>query len=228
LAFLVEIKKVPITLPELEYFAEMEDPGTLSMARKYANDPEGFQKLEAGYDSYEQLVKTICRYNYQADDLNVKVQTIARALAKGFLAGNNIKNLALMNYATLDFYLSGENKINRDMLLSNIRIWTDRQEIEAKLGWCEDKLRSWIGDLPENKLSIVIKNWSGTTIIKKNQQYSIKIGHGGTDSQGNPSEIFFATCSWSMTIHWKYFESDETFNLLTSLLTVPMNTMVDN
>jgi hypothetical protein len=212
--------KQSIKIKELEFFAEQEDPVTFKNANMYCNDPDGFASLETDYNSYEDYIKYMCKYDYQNSEIKDKIKHISEKIADGFVSCKKIKNLGIMNYPTLDYYLSGELKVNRALLIKNLKIVNNT---ESKIDYTKI-VSDFIEKMDENKLLILLKNWSGTTIVKKSETYTIVIQN---ESSTSKRDIIFHTCSLQIDISGNLIDNPETAHLMLDLLTTPMNTMED-
>lgn len=217
LILLLAIKNKVITRDELEYFVYKESPDIFKNILKYQDDPEGFASLDSGYDSYLNLL--LQKSGIPAEtDIHTQMTNISKNIALGFIAYAEIKNLASMNYPTLDYYISGDYIVDRQSLIKNIEI--------------QDKYRKTIVDiinsLSEDKLAILLRNWSGTSIVKKKCVYTISITKEiHDDNKYNPADVNFATCPIIMNISKKIISNPEMREVFIELLTTPVDSMLD-
>src|SRR5690606_7006975 len=114
LSILKEIKKTELNIDELEYFLKRDIPDVYRTVSLYKN-PEKFKELDSDFDNYYDLLCDMC-------GLRKKYVDMSQYIAKGFLKYSEVKNLELMNYMTLDYYVSGNHQVNKALLLKNLRI----------------------------------------------------------------------------------------------------------
>jgi hypothetical protein len=217
------LRKEP-SVAELEYFAKLEDPDAFNILYECKSDPEKIK--DYGYDTYEQCLAFLCKYYHSDAKTNSKIMHICSEISKGFKNYNEIKNLSIMNSPTLDYFLSGDYHLDRDLLIKNLK--TEIQ-LDNKYTDFKETIIKVIRSLPEEKLAILLKNWSGTAIVKKSISYRIVIEPKEVvDNLSEHSDISFATCNVELTISENLISNLETKNLLIELLTTPINTMRDN
>jgi hypothetical protein len=210
------LKKDP-TIADFEYYIKLEDPETFEKMYSYRKDNELIKTF--GYESYGECVdffsKSLCKY-YHDEDTNSIIKNTCLQIATGFIKYKNIKNLNMMNIPTLDYYLSGDYKIDVDLLLSLIKFITTKKTDEFSTV-VKDIIRS----MDQPKLTIFLKNWSGTSIVKRSKTYEINI------EKNVNHDVFFRTCSFELFINEKLFSSTARKNILFELLTTPVNFMID-
>jgi hypothetical protein len=215
LPFIAEFLKRDLTIDELEYYAQLEDPETYRRVAIYKDNPVKFKELDTNFEDYQTALKYICKYYHYNTTKNDILKLSCRIMRKGFLAYHNIKNLTAMNIPTLDYYISGNHTINRKALLENIELKCKQDMHTTYYSF----IKHFINNISEDKLEIFLKNCSGTVCLKRNQKYYINIGN----HKGN---IFFGTCYYTVNIDKKLFDlADST--IVTELLTTPINYMVD-
>lgn len=219
LSLLVAFKEKPIKMAEYEYFAKLEDPDMFETIYKYHDKPDEFIELGSNYESYEDCVRSLCCYSKKHEN-DKDLQRICKLIALGFTNYNDIKNLDVMNYSTLDYYLSGDYMIDRHLLIKNLRV--DHKSQEKAINYKEEIIKL-IKSLPENKLAILLKNWSGTSVIKKSTRYEIFI-----TPEDSENGVYFATCNVKITINENFIMDNKTYDILLDMLTTPITTMVDN
>ncbi|XWV26149.1 hypothetical protein QJ857_gp0930 [Tupanvirus soda lake] len=212
------LKKKP-TIIELEYFVKLEDPDALKSLQPYKDDVETIRTF--GYDTYEDCLKSLCKF-YHNVETNETIDKMCKLIAKGFRDYHDVKNISIMNMPTLDYFLSGDYLIDRDLLIKNLIICDATIDNKDKKSKYIDHVISTIKNLPEDKLAIFLKNWSGTSIVKKSYKYHIYI-----EKHCDNSDIHFATCSIDLTISENLLMNPDTFNLLIELLTTPVDFMID-
>jgi len=209
------IKKEP-TIIELEYFVKLEDPETFNTIYKFKDQPD--EIINFGYDSYEDCLKMMCKYYNNDKKTNKKITHISQKIAKGFKNYNEIKNASIMNVATFDYFLSGDYNLDRKLLIKNLRISDESSNNDKDY---QAIITNFLQKLPENKLAILLKNWSGTSIVKKSYKYDISIV-----KKQEITDIHFATCSVCITMNEKIFNNFDD-QLIIDILTTPITTMVD-
>lgn len=202
------------TIIELEYFVKMEDPEAFASLYPHKNNLNNIKNF--GYDTYEECLNSLCKF-YHNKDTNETVENISKLISKGFHDYHDVKNFSVMNLPTLDYFLSGDYELNRELLIKNLRIFNYPETTNNY----KNIIISIIKSLSEDKLTMLIKNWSGTSIVKKSFTYNIYI------ENKESYDIYFATCSVDMTISQKILENSETSKLLIDLLTTPINFMFD-
>lgn len=210
---LVAIKKRIIYKEELEFFVKIIAPELYDAVVSYRNDPEKFAAAETDFATYDDMLINLCGIPFEEDELD-KLQKICKYIAKGFTKYAEIKNLESMNYPTLEYYISGDYVVDRKILIANLSM--------------DDEYRGVIVDiiqsLSEENLSILLKNWTGTSVVKKKYKYKIAI----KKKAGNEPDIFFMTCYMAIEISKPMMTNPELRPLLIDLLTTPIDTMVDN
>ena len=190
---------------ELEYFAQNEDPEIFNNARQFSDDPDGFKSLDSDFATYEDLLYDICGCKNMK-----KSSEINSDIAKGIIAYSEIKNLDIMNYPTLDYYFSGNYTINRLTLLKNLKIMRTYKETITHI----------IKTLPEKKLYVLLRNWSGTSVVKKSFVYEIVVE--------KKSDLYFATCSITIHIPKELLINPIMQPHLVDMLCTPITTMIDD
>ena len=199
---------------ELEYFSRIEDPDIFDMVRQYKDKPESLKDFCS--DTYEGYLKFLCKYYHDTHiDQEMKINKV---IATGFKNYNVIKNLEIMNLPTLDYFLSGDYKLDRELLISSLNV---RDETKGDIDY-HQIITEYIKTLPEDKLIILLKNWSGSSIVKKSCKYGITITHK------QKGDIYFGTCDVNIIIADRLIKNPESRSLLLDLLTTPLLTMVDN
>ena len=216
LTLLSAINNKKPNIAELEYFAKIENPDAFNNVYQYKTDPEMIKTI--GFDSYEECLKLLCKYNYQPETDNY-VLNLSKKIAKGFINYHEVKNSSLMNLPTLDYYISGNYSSNRDSLIRNLNI-SYASLTDNKIDY-SSIIINIIKLLPEDKFIALLRNWSGTSIIKKDFNYNIYI------TILKKKYIFFGTCDSHMEISEDLFQNEEAHAVLVDMLTIPMTSMVD-
>lgn len=215
LVLLKHIKGIKISLEDLEYFAMHEDPELYNKISMYRNNPEEFENLSMNFKSYNEYINYICKYKYASID-SKEINRISKLIAKGIIIYNDIKNLSIMNYPTLDYYLSGEYKINRELLINNLKIndnddlYSEQEKIEIK-----NKIIDIIKRLSEENLKTLLRNWSGSSVVNEKEKYIITI----VSNNKNPADILFRTCNIELIIAGRLINEFKFSSLLLELLT---------
>uniref|UniRef100_A0A6C0C6H6 HECT domain-containing protein n=1 Tax=viral metagenome TaxID=1070528 RepID=A0A6C0C6H6_9ZZZZ len=212
LILLFAIKKRIIYREELEFFAKLIAQDIYGTIMQYRDDPEKFNEIGTDFDNYDEMLNSLCGIPTDATEL-AKSHEISKYIANGFTSYSEIKNLESMNYPTLEYYISGDYVIDRKTLINNLKIKDKYKKIVTDI----------IENLSEEKLAILLKNWSGTSIVKKKNEYTVIISK---KTNGDP-DILFMTCSLGMRISTQLMTSPDMQNILVELLTTPINTMID-
>jgi len=223
ISLLVAIKNKNIKLNELEYFARLEDPELFETVNKFSSNPDFFAELDSEYTTYEKFIKHMCRCFYLDKDKNDAMKNISDKIAEGFKTYNEVKNINSMNFPTLDCYLSGDYFIDRETLIKNLQVTSSENFTDVEVNNYKNNIIQVIRSLPEEQLLILLKNWSGTSIVKKSTTYMLSI----SKQKYNKIDIHFGTCGVQITIAQELLDNKEMQPLLVQLLTTPMVTMVD-
>jgi hypothetical protein len=212
LIVLFAIKKRIIYKEELEFFVKLIAQDIYESITQYRDDPGKFNEIGTDFDSYDEMLNSLCGIPTDATEL-AQSHEVSKHIAHGFTSYSEIKNLESMNYPTLEYYISGDYVIDRKVLINNLKI--------------KDKYKKTIIDiiqnLSEEKLTILLKNWSGTSIVKKKSEYSVIV----SKKTSNDPDILFMTCSISIRISTQLMSDPSMQDMLIEILTVPINTMVD-
>lgn len=204
LVFVSELAQRDPFLFELEYFVRNHDEKAFNIIRSIKNNIEEINN--AGFTSYSDCLKSMCKF-----ERNDEINRIVKLLVEGFLCFFEILNLKSMNLPTVDFYLSGNLSINRDILIKNLVIDANNNSSKIK-----ETIVDIINTLPEEKLTILLKNWSGVSTLD-NDNYIIIFENTNTD-------IRFSVCSREIVINNKLLDDKE---LLVDILTSPYNSIKD-
>lgn len=209
LALLAAIKDRKPTIEELEFVAEKENPQVYSTVKPYRDDAAGL--LDCGYTSYQECLETLV--HYVTDEHTPKIKAISRTIAEGLQSYAGIANLSKMNIPTLDYYMSGDYQINRNLLGSLL-------DFKSSAQFAVSFIRNLIASLPEEKLAVLLRNWTGTTVVI-NKPYYVESGR----------DLMFKTCSMTLTVPSKLMTdqpgSPFTPETLTELLTTPVDYIRD-
>ena len=111
-----------LTDSDLEYFLELEDPELFKNVKKMKDHtPDSFREIlcdsELEFKTYSDLLKSKCFYHKT---------TYGENIAKGFLHKKEINRLIEMNFATLDYYITGDVLINRKELINAISVVVEK------------------------------------------------------------------------------------------------------
>lgn len=201
LLLICAIKRCLPTTEELEYFAFREDREAYVALKQIENDTAALQ--EAGFDTYEEALHSICKLDL-GDDNSFE---ISRKIANGFLLHSHISNLKTMNLPTLDYYLSGEYGLNSQQFLSKIVF--DR-DVERYRELISSKIRTFTN----KQLTTLLVNWSGTSVLSNTDKYRVSFGDPNSKVM-----VIFSTCARTLTLHPNIFREldvDIIVDLLTS------------
>lgn len=224
LMFISALLKKELTIAELEYFAKLDD--TIAFQNLYSIKNSIDDIKYCGFNNYTHALKHLCKYLCEEDNDEISEdspytlsQHICKLLATGFKNYAPIRNLDMMNAPTLDYYLSGNYCLDRNLLIRNLKISdnTNGNPLDFRK-ICVDMIKS----LPEDKLTILLKNWSGTSVVKKTCCYEITLKKKKKGDQ----DVYFATCNTDIIISSKLIEKHD-IDLLIDILTTPMTSMND-
>ena len=210
-------------IEDLEFFAKMEDPDSFAILYKYKDDPDTIASFDCG--TYSECLKFLSKYYHgevldevDASIIN-KTKYISQKIGTSFRKYHEIKNLSVLNLPTLDYYLSGQNILDRELLVKNLKIYN-----EGGLNIDYDSLIiDFIMSMSEDKLGILLKNWSGSSVVMNSCKYQVRI----VEKMKQMRDFHFSTCSVCITICESLVKTPETKALLLGLLTTPMATMID-
>jgi hypothetical protein len=240
LILLESIRKRKITVAEFEFFAKIQDKEAFDRIVTYKSDPEGFDALGTDYTTYEDAVRALCGYpivlETKPESATEKEAIIKMCddIATGFKFYMETPNINIMNIPTLDFYLSGDFLVDREQLIKAIKISSSDQ---AKISTYYETMKNIIKSLPEEKVVILLKNWSAYSVFEKFRHYTINIIENKPEPPRDPNDkspayhppdVHFQTCSFSILINKNLIDNEETYDHMLELLTTPMNSMVDN
>ena len=208
-----------ITLAELEFFANIQDKEVYAQLLPFKSDIEAFKALDCGFDTYEEKLREMCNYELN----NEKLTSICKDIADGFKFYMRTPNIDIMNIPTLDYYVSGDFTIDRDKLISLIHIDGSGFPPFYKI------IADIIKDLPEQKLIILLRNWSASSVVDRKQRYNITVEDVKTPTSEKyyPPDIHFQTCSFRMFINKKLVDDTTMYPILMEFLVTPMNSMRD-
>ena len=203
LAFTTALAKREPTIEELEYFLLKTNPEIYETITSYSNNPVAL--VDCGYDTYQEALNQCVHY-----DGDAYTQFVSRVLADGFRSHALTSNLPVMNLPTLDYYLSGPFVIDRRQLKQKI---SDRGSIGTFIKGLIDKL-------PERKLAILLRNWSGSSTVM-DTNYGV--------SESNDGGFTFRTCMTQLTIDPRLLGSDSSISRagLIDILTTPITFIND-
>ena len=218
-----------LTTQEFEFFAQMENPEAYNNLLKVRRSTSNLEEI-TGYSTYTECLLSLCSYPMDPDPI---MENICVQIAKGFKFYLSIANLIKMNIPTLDYYISGPYVIDRVMLMKKITInqingkQNNSKQKNRPANLSFDSIRKCISELPEDKLIILLKNWTGSSVIESGSNLSLDIVeclHGRVGKNSGECDFSFRTCSSTLLISKKRIQDIPT---LFDLLTVPMLTMED-
>lgn len=206
-----------MTLLELEFFAKKELGEAFTTVSENKSDTHLFQEL--GVEDYVSYMRSVCKYNPDA-----RLQRVCQQIARGFLDYASVINLGAMNAPTLDYYLSGEYKLDRELLISLLSIHglTDSDDMSTIM----DHMTSIIHSITESQLASLLKNWTGSSVVDRQDIYIVHVreGDGGSDKDG----VLFSSCSSRIFINKSLFDPSVTaIEVLIGILTDPVTYMLD-
>lgn len=153
-----------MTISDFEYFGELQN--------KHAFDNiVGYHKKNE--NDYLSALKELCKYREDEKDS-------FKNIMKGFNLMEMKINISKFNIPTLDYYLSGPLKIDRNAFIKNIKSKNP------------DIIQHIINIANEEQIQALLFNWSGTTSLTNNQ-YELEWKH-------DLEYIKFYTCSKSLYI----------------------------
>jgi hypothetical protein len=209
LDLLEAIKKTPILVTELEFMLYNKDPDFFQSIYKLKFDKQKLSAINDGLNiTYIEYLKSLCSYGQHPE----KKDKLAE-MAKGFCI-YEIQNLNSMNYPTLEYYISGANKIDRTLLKSKLRLSFERGVNNHEK--YESHIKSLVDCLSEKELSNWLVNWTGTNSII-NGEYIVII----EKSKANPKNVLlsYGTCFQKMYIAENLFQDEKSKELLKTLIT---------
>ena len=160
-----------IPLEELEYFAFQEN------SMEYQRLKTLNEASTITLDRYRTELWMIVHHHCPTKECDF---VIASNIAEGFIENSTIPNLRLMNAPTLDCYLSGSYGINVEAFISKINFQ------EAALPY-KSFILNLIRKMNQKELTSLVNNWSDSTVVDYNRQYSVDIDPSPS------SDIYFQT-----------------------------------
>ncbi|AQN68380.1 putative kilA-n domain protein [Saudi moumouvirus] len=212
ITLLTAILKRSPTIEELEFFASKEFKSVFNKIYESKDNIEYIQSL--GFETYYDCLRNMCGYYNDDQQINNQVKHISRKIADGFMEFDIIINLRIMNLPTLDYYISGDYSLDRNKLIKNLNITFNGSKSKKYKKMMENIIK----DLPEEKLVILLENWSSNNIIQNNE-YNVHIYKSKCD-------IKFMTCNTELHINNDMLLL-ENKDLFTELLTSPINSFKD-
>lgn len=223
LSLVAEILTKDLTESELEYFASQEYGEAFALVKENKHDTELTASL--GFESYEDNLKSICKY-YSDDETAATTQRISKQISKGFTDYVPIANLTMMNAPTLDYYLSGDYTINRDLLIKNLKV--NNYAESSPHAEATNCITSIIQALSEGNLATLLRNWSGSTTVSRSSTYTIILYSNTSDNEDIVNGLCFSTCSYQIHLNCNLLDTDITpHETLVDMLTTPANYMLD-
>lgn len=172
LRLLADILDREPTIPELEYFARIEDTSAFLQLQAIKDDPE---QLETScFRSYEDALKSICKME---DDT-----TFIRNVAHVIRTKAKVQTLSLMNMPILDCFFSGYYTFDMERFLSQIRF----EKMSTEEG---QRILNIIAGLDDRGIASLLFNWSGSTTLSNELYIVEKTGEKKNDL------IKFQTCT---------------------------------
>lgn len=179
LALIHMIKCKPPTKTDLEIIASSEDAEALSTLSQIENDPTALEA--AGIEDYYSGLKAICK-------LNSKYENSMREIAYGFLSYFRSRDVILMNFATMDRYISGDYHYDIESFIRQIQMRHISNDVQVLI-------LNEIRKLSQEEFSLLLFNWSGKRAVSQDLIYEI------VKNLMMSSAITFGTCHRSIVIH---------------------------
>jgi hypothetical protein len=154
----------------LEYFAEIENSDAFLKIKPFRDDIEKFNQLETGHVNYISTLLSLIDFP-PITELNSKERVrIYKSIKTGFYwdmmnTDENalfVTKIRSMNVATFDYMISDRVKIDREKLITTLRIITDDEFNDLILTY-KQFVRDFIFSLTENELRIMLRNWTGSS-----------------------------------------------------------------
>lgn len=197
-ALLVALLKRSLNRIELEYLLKMHKPDVYVHVKDYDMTELGFKTYKGGLKHYLNI----------DDSYEDKISFIV----KGINHISDIKNLNIMNVATLQFYFT-EKIENRQQFINKLNISSElRNNID------HDIIYNIILKMSDEKFGNFMKNVWGS----KNINLDCKIVISDVK---NCYDIKFATCSKTIILSTKLFELDDRDNIIENLMTTSYNVL---
>lgn len=178
------IKCRPPLESDLEFIAGFEDPEAVAMLREIRNDPAALET--AGFKDYCSGLQSICKFD-------LKYEKSVRAIARGFLTMFHSQNITLMNFLTIDQYLSGKYSYDIKHFQCQIKMITVPDKLQILI-------LNEIDALSRNEFATLLLNWSGKSSVDKTAFYSIAV------IKNLGITIKFSTCSRTIYIDSKIMD----------------------
>lgn len=183
-----------LTIKELEYFYDKYYPGVLNNLNEiYKNDPKKFEKLDIGFKTYEQMLRS--EVLNESEKTNIIYYELSEQ-QKDLFNGANI--------VTIDYVLSGEYKIDPTKVIKNMKIICKLKNNEQYISLWSD----FIISLNSEELKQLLLAFTNTTLLKKKNKIKINI------RDDMIIDIRILTCINSVDISNKLFENFETLSNL--------------
>lgn len=235
------ILKKDFSLQELEYFAEIENPEIFNLVLSYKEKPDLI--IDFGYDSYTDCLETLCKLKNSHSDTLVKevsnnltketlqknevenINNINKCLRKGFNDYFIVNKLKKMNIPTFDYYLSGKFNLDRGLLIKNLSVTKEDSKNVSKF---LDFAVQFINQLSEKDLKVLLKNWTGYSVVLKSPYYIHILNKNKNKNKKKSVSLTgckFSTCMCEITIMEELFRS-KNIDTLGKLLISPCETMV--
>lgn len=206
LNFLETITDKKINGYEMEYFIQEREPDIYKHLLNIKNHPD--QINEYGYQSYEECLKSLCRY----EELNNNDDVIYY-ICNGFTDFCDSEYFKI-NICTTDYLLSDTKPANRQLFIEKLEI----EEFDGvNKSIFESNFRNFIVDLTELEFRVLLKNWSGSsTIIDK--EYLVCF------AKDSKQDINFYACTNTLQIDIRMLND---YNVLFDIIKTPFTTMID-
>jgi hypothetical protein len=187
---------------EMELFIQEREPEIYNSLLKIKEHPDKIKEL--GYEKYLDCLKQLCRYE------EIDSNGILDHIKCGFF-DYYISEYFKINSITTDAVLT-ETRINVDDILNNLTISENK-----KIDGFKEKFETFVKKLTKEELKILLKNWTGSSRIFKNE-FQISF------LEDPDVDIKFSTCCSLLQINIKMLDN---YDILFDTLKVPYLVMVD-
>lgn len=189
LSLLSIIRRRPPTKYALEYFAHLEDPEAYLALKNMEYKLPAL--IAAGYDSYYDGLKTLCKFDLDLPVLHEQIHHIANS----FLRHTKNDSISKLNLPTLDYCFSGEFKIDVERFIRQVNIDNGFKPYQ-------ERIFSIIRGLSQEKLRDLLFNWTGSGILR-DTSYSIH----AISSTATDILLKFSTCVGILYLHPKALDT---------------------
>lgn len=172
ICFMIEVLQEPVSVRDLEYFAEQRDPVAFRNLSKMANDHQAL--LESDFESYEAALMAFCELEDEVPKYQFLLPMV-RSFGEHWKTVMNGANLGSISGFLID---RDSQAILRDAVCFEI------EGAENK----EDEIRERLLGLKEDEFKCLLSNWSGTP-VPSYDSYQLKF-----KTSGNKKKVSFKAC----------------------------------